>query len=79
MAELMQGSMYEDSLCNQVHPMNQKFFSEKRCEVSIFQDDNVPIHTAWTVQSSFEEHEGELQHLPWPTSDLNNIEPLWSV
>jgi hypothetical protein len=28
-----------------------------------------------------EEHEGELQHLPWPTQspDLNITEPLWSV
>jgi hypothetical protein len=27
------------------------------------------------------EHESELQHLPWPaqSSDLNIIEPLWSV
>jgi hypothetical protein len=40
-----------------------------------------PIHTAGTVQSWFEKHEGELQHLPLPvqTPDLNIIEPLWSV
>jgi hypothetical protein len=39
------------------------------------------IHTAGTVQSLFEEHEGELQHLPWlaQSSYLNIIEPLWSV
>jgi hypothetical protein len=29
-----------------------------------FQENNAPIHTAGTVQSWFEEHEGELQHLP---------------
>jgi transposase len=29
----------------------------------------------------FEEHEGGLRHLPWPTNspDFNNIESLWSV
>jgi hypothetical protein len=26
----------------------------------------LPIHTAGTVQSWFEEHEGELQQLLWP-------------
>jgi transposase len=37
--------------------------------------------TAGTVRSWFEEHESELQHLPWPAKspDLNIIEPLWSV
>jgi hypothetical protein len=35
------------------------------------------IHTIGTVQSWFEEFEGELHHLPWP--DLNITDPLWSV
>jgi hypothetical protein len=47
----------------------------------LFQEDNAPIHTAVTVQLRFKEHEGELQHLPWPVRSpyLNIIEPLWSV
>jgi hypothetical protein len=33
------------------------------------------------VQSWFEKHKGELQHLPWPAQspDLNITEQLWSV
>jgi hypothetical protein len=30
---------------------------------AVFQDGSAPIHTAEAVQSWFEEHEGELQHL----------------
>jgi hypothetical protein len=45
------------------------------------QEDSAPIHTTETVQLRFDEHEGELQHLPWPAQspDLNIIKPLWSV
>jgi hypothetical protein len=44
---------------------------------TIFQDNSAPIHTGRTVQSWFEEHDGELQHL-WSVQspDLNYIEPL---
>jgi hypothetical protein len=48
---------------------------------AVFQDYDAPIHTARTVESWFEEHEGELQHLPWAVKSpgLNTTEPLWLV
>jgi hypothetical protein len=52
---------YVDSLGNQAHPMIQTLFPN---EDTVFQDDNASIHIAVIVQSWFEEHEGELQHLP---------------
>jgi hypothetical protein len=67
-----------DRLGNQVHPTIQTLFSNND---AVFQDDNIPIYTDGTVQSWFEEHEGELQYLlcPAQSPDLNNIEALWSV
>jgi hypothetical protein len=61
MAELLQGSIWTSRLGNQAHSMIQTLFPKND---AVFQDDNAPIHTAGTVQSWFEEHEGELQHLP---------------
>jgi hypothetical protein len=52
---------YVDRLDNQVHPMIQIPNND-----AVFQDDHAPIHTVGTLQSWFEEHDGELQHLPWP-------------
>jgi hypothetical protein len=45
---------------------------------AVFQHHNDPIHTAGTVQSWFEEHESEFQHLPRPaqSQDLNITEPV---
>jgi hypothetical protein len=65
---------YVDRLGNQVYPMIQTLFPNKD---AVFQYDNAPIHTAGTVQSGSQEHEDELQHLPWPAqSPLNITEPL---
>jgi hypothetical protein len=67
---------YLDRLGTQVHPMIQTLFPNKD---AVFQEDSAP--TAGTVQSWFEEHEGENQYIFWPaqSTDLNTIEPLWSV
>jgi hypothetical protein len=54
---------YVNRLDNQVHLMIQMLFPKKR-NYAVFQEDNVPIHTVGIFQSWFEEHEGELQHLP---------------
>jgi hypothetical protein len=52
---------YVDWLGNQAHPMIRALFPNND---AAFQDDSASIHTAGTVQSWFEEHESELQHLP---------------
>jgi hypothetical protein len=48
-------------LGNQVHPMIKTLFQNND---AVFQE-NAPVHTGGTVQSWFEELEGELQHLLW--------------
>jgi hypothetical protein len=50
-----------DRLGNQVDPMIQTLFLNNH---AVFQNDKVQIHTGGTVQSWFEEHEGEFHHLP---------------
>jgi hypothetical protein len=68
---------YVDRLGNQVHPMIQTVFPKNDAG---FQGDNATIHTAGSVQSWFEEHQGD-HHLPWPpqSPDLNISESFWSV
>jgi hypothetical protein len=48
-------------LGNQVHLMIQTLFPSND---AVFQGDNVPSHTAGTVQSWFGAHEGELNVFP---------------
>jgi hypothetical protein len=68
---------YMERLSNQVHPMIQTLFQKHN---AVFQEDNDPIHTDGTVQSWYEEHEGELQSFPSPAQspDLNITEKPWS-
>jgi hypothetical protein len=54
---------YVTRLGSEVHPIIQMLFPNNN---ALFQDYSAPIHMAWTVQSWFEEHKGELQHLPCP-------------
>ena len=65
-----------DILGSQVHPVFQVLFPNND---AIFQDD-LPIHTARSVQSWFEQHEDALRLL-WlaQSPTLNIIESLWSV
>jgi hypothetical protein len=53
-------SDYVDILGSQVHPVAQVLFPNND---ATFQDNNLPIHTARSVQSCFEAHEDALQHL----------------
>jgi hypothetical protein len=76
--EFLQGSTYTERLGNQVHPMIHTLFPNKD---AVFQEHSAHIHRVGPAQSWFEEHEGELQHVPWPAQspDISIIEPFWSV
>jgi hypothetical protein len=68
---------YVDRLSNEVHPTIQTFLYNGK----VSQEDAAPIHMVGPVQSWFEEHESELQHLPWPAQspDLNITETVWPI
>lgn len=66
---------YRTILEDHLHSMVQTLFSDGG---AVFQDDNCPIHTAKLVTEWFDEHDSEVEHLPWPAQspDLNIIEPV---
>jgi hypothetical protein len=76
---------YVDRLGDQVHPIIRTLFPNNNAVFQdnnvVFQDNNAPSHSAGIVQLWFEEHEGELQHLPWSAKspDFHIIGQLWSV
>jgi hypothetical protein len=76
MAKLLQGSTWTGWVIRRI-PWSRHHFET----MVQFSKTTVPPLTAGTVQSWFEEHEGELLDLPWPAQlpDLNIIKPLWSV
>jgi hypothetical protein len=51
-----------ERLGNQARPKIQTLFPSND---SVIEDENASVHTAGIVQSWFEAHEGELQHVPW--------------
>jgi hypothetical protein len=67
-----------DILGNQVQPLVLVLFPNNG---AVFQENDLPIHTARSRQSWFEENKDALQHLLYPahSSTLNVIEPLWPV
>jgi hypothetical protein len=71
-AELLLGSTWRGWVIRCI-PCSRYFWTLKQ-----FSKMTAPIHTAGTVQSCLEEHDGDLQHLPWPAQspDLNVSEPL---
>jgi len=67
-----------DILGSQAHSVVKLLFPNND---ALFQDDDLPMHTARSVHSWVEGHEDVLQHLLWLAQlpILNFMEPLWSV
>ncbi|GFX26776.1 hypothetical protein TNCV_1839491 [Trichonephila clavipes] len=54
-----------------LHPMLQTLFPGER---SVFQNDNVPVHTSRCVQTCLHEHDDEVEHLTWcPQSPCDGL------
>ncbi len=72
----IRGKHYRSSLADYLYPIFQTVFPG---QCLLFEDDNVPEHTARCVQTWLDEHNDEVEHLTWwPQSpDLNIIETLW--
>lgn len=66
---------YMDRLSNHLHTMN------RTVQGGSFQRRQCHIHIVGTVQSRFDEHAGELQHLPLASTvtTFDHIVPLWAV
>jgi len=55
---------YLNTVAVQVHPFTEMVFPDGS---GFFQQDNVPCHTATTVQEWFEEHKTKSEGLNWPS------------
>ena len=67
-----------NTVVDQVQPLMAMIFP---CSSGLFQQDNVPCHTAHIVQEWFKEHDKEFKVSPWPPNspDINLILHLWDV